>query len=97
MIIPKVWITKYALTQGMMTAVNAQLNKNMISITQGGIPRFVYFHKPYWHLTEEEARAQVRHMVTSKLKSIERQRVKMEKMLAGVDTLPETPWKQNDA
>lgn len=98
-ILPKVWITKYALTQGVITAVNVRVlsdHPNLIGIEQDGFPRWTYFHKPDWHETETEAGNRVMHMVNARLKSLDKQRTKLEQLRAqaSICIFPLTAWKQ---
>mgnify|MGYP000246400017 CR=1 FL=1 len=73
-IIPKVWITKYALTGGVLTAENAECNAqyggSMITFRQQGVFSTVHIHKPHWHETEAEACAQVAKMIAAAKKSL---------------------------
>lgn len=77
----KVIITKYALTSGMKQA-EAKLCSNsegrMIATKENGYT--VYYHKPHWHTSHEEANAQVRKMIEAKIKSIKKTLAKMEQL-----------------
>lgn len=67
-IIPKVWITKYALTQGVFTLKNAR-GYDVKTISDDG--KFIaYYRVPHWHTTESAAIAQVAKMIAAKRKSI---------------------------
>jgi len=75
-----VWITKYALTQGILKAEAevSSISERMISI-EGG--RFLEcFHKPHWHTTEEDALAQAEEMRRKKIASLKKSLDKIEKM-----------------
>jgi hypothetical protein len=72
-IIKKVWITKYALTSGVIVAVNVSHclsispDGKMIAETSGW--RLCY-HRPDWHRTEADAIEQVELMMRSKISSL---------------------------
>lgn len=99
-IIPKVWITKYALTKGVYTAENVvqrrSITDQMIEIqykTSTGYMSHFCIHKPYWHTTEDEARAQVVKMVERKMKSLIKSKHHLNKVLASVEgSVPSKPW-----
>lgn len=80
-ILPKVYITQYALTKGVMTLENVthciSISDRMISNRKGF--RTCY-HKPHWHLTKEEAISQVKIMVEKKKKSIQKTLAKLDKL-----------------
>lgn len=69
--IPKVWITKYALTQGITEATDVRVcsdvNENMIDAG-----RSRYFHKPDWHETREAAVERAEKMRLARIKAHER-------------------------
>ena len=96
--LPKVWITKYALTTGVYTAENVRLCGGEISRTIA-VPQdttlhlVFYVHKPHWHETEDEARAQVQKMVNAALKSLRKKRDKLDAVMAGVQgPVPTKAW-----
>lgn len=99
-VLPKVWITKYALTKGVYTAENVvhslSISSGMIVIhyqTPGGYTSSFCIHKPYWHETEDEARAQVVRMVERKMKALMKQKHKLNAVLASVEgAVPTKPW-----
>lgn len=99
-IIPKVWVTKYALTKGVYTAENVvqrrSINDQMIEIryqNSRGYTSSFCIHKPYWHTTEDEARAQVVKMVERKMKSLIKSKHHLNKVLASVEgSVPTKPW-----
>lgn len=66
-----VWISKYALTDGIleMEACNT-ISERMIVDAEN---RLHSFHKPYWHLTREEAVQHAKVMRIKKLQSLEKQ------------------------
>lgn len=73
-IIPKVWITKYALTQGVYVVENAELcgdTNKMIAYRPGEYLQHV--HKPHWHETEAEALKHAENMRKQRLASLKKQ------------------------
>lgn len=99
-VISKVWITKYALTKGVYTAENVvqrrSINDQMIEVqykTASGYISSFCIHKPYWHTTEDEARAQVVKMVEGKMKALIKKKHHLNKVLASVEgAVPTKPW-----
>lgn len=79
-IIPKVWITKYAMTQGIIIRDNVEqcrsINDEVIYAGRAGC-----FHRPDWWTTEAEAIDRARVMIAAKLKSLDKQRAKLEALL----------------
>ena len=72
----KVWISKYALTQGIYE-VDAEVSEHtatMIIVTPNdrlaGVLQF--FHHDQWHLTKELAAAKAEQMRKRKIKSLEK-------------------------
>lgn len=98
--ISKVWITKYALTKGVYTAENVvhslSTGGSMIVVhykTSSGYTSTFCIHKPYWHMTEDEARAQVVKMVEGKMKALIKKKHHLNKVLASVEgAVPTKPW-----
>jgi len=80
--IMKAWISKYALTQGIF-CINAEIcldvNKKMIQETGKGIYP-IYYHKPDWYETEQEAKDQAELMRKKKIASLEKQVAKLKEM-----------------
>lgn len=76
-----VWITKYALTQGVYEVNGEQcldINENMISVVgRNGFGNICY-HRPDWYTSQAEADAQVRKMIDAKIKSLKKSLAKME-------------------
>ncbi len=74
-----VWISKYALTQGIehYEGVSCDPNDSMLVIrakwSDCSLSFDMYYHKPEWHLTEEDARKQVAILLEKKLKSLRKQ------------------------
>lgn len=75
----KIYVTKYALTEGPFT-VDAQVkyDGSMASYTVKGYRNYAH-GKDFW-LTEEEAMADCERRRQAKIKSIEKQKSKLEKM-----------------
>lgn len=80
----KVYITKYALTQGILTSYNAELcddiNPNMIKVSFTNDWHHNYFHKPNWHETYEEALEQANKIKTRKIEALKKQIKKIEQL-----------------
>jgi hypothetical protein len=78
----KVYITKYALTKGILVENDAEIcadiNPKMICISRNGFND--HYHKPHWHETWEEALAQALQMKTDKIISLQKQLVKLTKL-----------------
>lgn len=84
----KVWITKYALSSGIIEA-DAEISSNfpsMINCAKTGffadIP-FPVFHGDGkdWHRTEADAKARANAMVQAKIKSVKKSLEKLEKLV----------------
>lgn len=87
----KVYVTQYALTRGIIEAtideewtarVNARVGDSgyVDVLWPGGMNGRAVFSGTEWSPTLEEAQASVREMVAVKLKSLEKQRVRLEKL-----------------
>jgi hypothetical protein len=77
----KVWITKYALTQGILEREADPLNPeypNMIRVKNG--ISFAHYHGKDWHPTLEEARCRVRLMLAKKRASLEHQLSQLDRL-----------------
>lgn len=75
----KVWITKYALTSGILEADDAtvaQAAPGMISVPSLGL--HAHFHRDEWHTVRENAVLKAEQMRTSKLASLRKQIAKLE-------------------
>jgi len=84
-ILPVVYVTKYALTQGIWKFANAEMDSSisstMISIkARTALGQTMHFHKPDWYEDELEARLRVVDMKNAKVKSLERAIAKLEKL-----------------
>lgn len=76
----KVYITKYALTQGIFkrdAEICEDINTKMISVI-GNIQE--YYHKPYWHETLGAAREHAESMRLKRIQSLHKQIQKLIKM-----------------
>lgn len=75
----KIWITKYALTQGVYS-LEAEIDSDYpdMAVHRTRFPS--YFHKPYWHLTEEEAVAHAETMRVKKIVSLRKSIAKLENL-----------------
>lgn len=74
----KVFITKYALTQGIIETDDAEIcsiAEKMISS-----PKYGFFHGKDWHDTQAEAIAFAEEMRTKKIASLKKQIAKLEKI-----------------
>ncbi len=72
-----VYVTKYALTQGVLIREVRETHTPAMVATIGSVQ---CFHKPDWHLTEKEAKERVKEMIQSKRNSIERMTKKLDKI-----------------
>ena len=83
----KVWITQYALTQGIHEMETVGPDKDSPSLIRVGPTKTgefaQYFHKPHWHSTYEEARGQAESMRSKKIGALKKQIAKLEKMTFG--------------
>lgn len=76
----KVWITKYALTQGIFTAwvkISEHNAKCAVDNVPGRFPSNILYRKPDWWLTESKAREQAERM---RAKAIEAARKRLKKL-----------------
>ena len=76
----KVYITKYALTLGIeeREAEVSKVSDKMVVFDTRGYEQPV--HKPFWHLTKEEAVAHAKELRVKKLASLQKQAAKLEKL-----------------
>lgn len=80
----KIFITKHALTEGIMEFDGKPISAQMAQIVSGSY----FVRKPHWHLTIEEANAQALKMVRAKIASMDKQIHKLldlESKFMGVD------------
>lgn len=73
----KVFVTKYALTEGPF-AVEGEIKESMVRWDSSGYRN--YAHGKDWWRTEEEALADCERRRLAKIKSIDKQRKKLEEM-----------------
>lgn len=75
------WITKYALTQGIFN-LNVyhcvEINKDMVSYVSAGMP--TYYYKPDWYLTKEEAVTRAETMRAKKISSLHKSVQKLDSL-----------------
>jgi len=74
-----IYVTKYALTQGVLRFDDAEVINDVAVIRQTGCYD-TYFHKNQWHRTFEEAKAQAEDMRRRKMASVKKQLAKLEAM-----------------
>lgn len=80
----KVWITKYALTQGIYEAEVEQSKSSPSMVSQRRANTYdICYHGEGkdWHRTPEAARAKATKMVEDKIKSLKKQLKKLENMV----------------
>jgi hypothetical protein len=80
-----VWITKYALTQGILVTKAEHcigVSEKMIAVTSGDI-RATY-HTPEWHTSREAAEAHVARMIAAKVKSLDKARKNLDDLAAAL-------------
>lgn len=89
-ILPVVWITKYALTEGITRIENVErcdeISDRMIVFTNARRYRECY-HKPHWHETLTDAMAQAEKMRVGKIRNMERQIAKLKAMTIKVPSI----------
>lgn len=86
----KIWITRYALTKGVMTA-SAEINKAMATVYDGHRLK-LFLHGNDWHRTQDGAVAHVNKMIEAKRRSIVNQIEKLDRLeesIAFTQTFPE--------
>lgn len=78
----KVWITKYALTVGVIEKEVEQDDEmpNMVKSIHIEDRWQPYFHRPHWWPTEESAILRAEQMRNAKIKSLEKQIEKLKKL-----------------
>lgn len=74
-----IWITKYALMQGVYS-IEAELPSEYPGMAVHRTKYSSYFHKPDWHLTEEEAVAHAETMRANKIASLRKSLAKLESL-----------------
>jgi hypothetical protein len=79
----KVWITKYALSQGIYSTdaeICTDISDKMISVKEKGSYYDQCFHKPDWYETMKEALEQAEKMKQRKIASLKKQVKKLESL-----------------
>jgi len=79
----KVYITKYALTEGIIELQDVESPKEfptMIVDRRKEAGGWHSYHKPHWHENEREAIARAEEMRVAKIRSLRKQLSKLEKM-----------------
>lgn len=79
----RVWITSDVLRTGLVHEVDAHVEGGIATCVLQGIER-MFSGNQQWAWNEAMARAQVRNKVELRLASLERQRAKLEGILAGL-------------
>ena len=76
----KVWITKYALTQGILEVegVLSNISENTVVVKTDGMSQC--YHKPHWHTSEDEAKERTLKMIALKRMSLAEQLTKLDKL-----------------
>jgi hypothetical protein len=72
----KVWITRYALTLGILAKEAEQVSPTMIKAG-----RNCFFMGPDWHVSEDSAKHQAERMRVAKIASVEKQLAKLRAMV----------------
>ncbi len=73
----KVYITKYALTGGILEKEGYIVKDNDRMVAIDG---YNYYHKPFWHITKEDAIKHAEEMRIKKLQSLDKQIKKISKI-----------------
>lgn len=74
----KIWITKYALTNGIREAEGTGVSDGMASVRGPHLTE--YYHGRDWHKTREAAVARAEEMRTAKIASLQKSIAKLEKL-----------------
>lgn len=74
----KVWITKYALTKGILEKEVEDCGDGMVKDSESYLPS--YYHGTDWHKDKKSAVAKAEEMRIKKISSLEKQIKKLEKM-----------------
>lgn len=72
------WVTRYALSKGIFSIVAQDCGSGMIE--EVGVRWTTYYRGKDWHRTEEKALARAEEMRVKKIKSLEKQITKLQKM-----------------
>lgn len=76
----KVWITKYALTQGIFEEEAEDYGDGFVKVTKKGFLDSYYKKGKDWHKTKESAIAKAEEMREKKIASLKKQIEKLEKI-----------------
>lgn len=76
----KVWITKYALTQGILERSIRSFDDETAEDITGGHLRAKYYYKGEWHESKISAIAKAEEMRKKKISSLKKQIEKLEKI-----------------
>lgn len=71
-----IWISKYALTQGVYPVEASEIHKSetmAVVPPVGDLGLTQYFHGKHWHLTQANANAEAQRMRTRKVASLKKQ------------------------
>lgn len=68
-----VWITKYALTQGVFMSTVVDVEDGMVKVVDADVSTYFHGEGRDWHRTEENARKRFEEIKIAKLKSLNRQ------------------------
>lgn len=74
----KAWITKYALTKGILEKEVEDCGDGMVRESGNHFP--TYYHRTDWHKDKESAIAKAEEMRKKKIASLKKQIEKLEKM-----------------
>jgi hypothetical protein len=89
----KVWITKYALTKGIVEAEATGRDEypNMVTVSNKPYDSIykpygrIYYHKPDWHLSLEDAKKRAEEMRVKRIASLRKSIQKLEKLSFGAE------------
>lgn len=91
-LIPKVWITKYALTQGILEVANVEdCGDGMVVYRHPDFQVRQYAHRGEWHRTLEEAQKRAEDLVAAKIRSLQAQVEKLKKRTTPVVVIHPKP------
>lgn len=76
----KAWITKYALTSGIIEMEGEITNSGSLYDMNAGFPTYYHGEGREWHRTKESAIAKAEEMRQKKIASLKKQIEKLEKM-----------------
>ena len=76
----KAWISKYALTQGILQVSNAEMSEQILTYHDDVMIYSIYGKGKTWHLTLDEALDRAEEMRIKKIKSLKKQIKKLEAM-----------------